>query len=408
MIRRQLHSLAFSETWGRQMRFIVGPRQAGKTTLAKMQLAEAGCTQLYYPWDSRAVRDRYRQDELFFTADLPARASRLPWVCFDEIHKMPKWKNILKGIFDQVQGQLFLTVTGSAKLDLAKTAGDSLAGRYFTFTLLPLSLSEVDGKAVAGVMPAAPESALEFISRRLDGAPVAQTALDALLRFSGFPEPFVRQNALFHRKWANDYVDTVIREDIAQLTRIIERENIHHLYRLLPEMAGSPISESSLAGHLQTSPPTVKNHLRRLADFFLAFPVPPYSRNIKRAILKARKWYLYDWSQVPDPAARFETYVACEMRALTQLWSDASGVMFDLFHIRDKMKRETDFLVTRDGAPWLLVEAKLADHPVDEQHLVHAAALGHVPLVQVCAAPGIAVRQRQGVFRLSATRLFAG
>jgi predicted AAA+ superfamily ATPase len=408
MLERTLQSLAFADAWGRQMRFIVGPRQTGKTTLAKMRLARAGCERLYYLWDSRAVRDRYREDELFITADLSGVADPLPWACFDEIHKMPKWKNILKSIFDQTQDQVRLMVTGSAKLNVLKSAGDSLAGRYFTFHLMPLTLREAAGRGAAAGATTVPDSALDFVARRLDATAAGQDVLEALLQFGGFPEPFLAQSKAFHRKWATDYVDTVIREDIAQLTRIIDRETIHHLYSLLPEMVGSPISEAALAGHLQSSPPTVKNYLRRLADFYLAFPVPPYSRNIKRAILKARKCYLYDWSRVADPAARFENYIACELNATLHLWSDASGTPFDLFHIRDKMKRETDFLIVRDGQPWLLVEAKLTDRAVDHQHLVHRQALGDIPLVQVCERPGIATQQRQGVFRLSAARLFGG
>ena len=78
------------------MRFVAGPRQAGKTTLAKQKLETERCQPLYYLWDRRAVRRRYRSNELFFTEDLFDDRRRL-WVCFDEIHKMPRWKNIRTG-----------------------------------------------------------------------------------------------------------------------------------------------------------------------------------------------------------------------------------------------------------------------------------------------------------------------
>ena len=87
------------------------------------------------------------------------------------------------------------------------------------------------------------------------------------------------------------------REDIGSLTRITEREHILDLFNLLPEMVGSPISYSSLAGHLEISPITVKNYLARLQDFYLAFSLKPYARNIKRSLLKAPKFFLYDWSR---------------------------------------------------------------------------------------------------------------
>ena len=96
MIERTLYYTAFSEDWGRQMRFITGPRQSGKTTLSKLKLEKEDTEKLYYLWDLRSVRNRYKEHELFFTSDKTISRKKT-WVCFDEIHKMPKWKNIFKG-----------------------------------------------------------------------------------------------------------------------------------------------------------------------------------------------------------------------------------------------------------------------------------------------------------------------
>ena len=103
MIERSLFYIAFDSSWGRQMRFIRGPRQSGKTTLARAKLKEADALKLYYLWDLRSVRNRYKANELFFTSDSPANKGQKQWVCFDEIHKLNAWKNILKGIFDATQ-----------------------------------------------------------------------------------------------------------------------------------------------------------------------------------------------------------------------------------------------------------------------------------------------------------------
>ncbi|MFC1679290.1 ATP-binding protein [Elusimicrobiota bacterium] len=385
------------------MRFITGPRQSGKTTVSKLKLEKSKPPGVYYLWDLRSVRKRYKENELFFTQDAAGSKGKT-WVCFDELHKMPKWKNILKGIFDQTEEGYRFIVTGSAKLDLFRKAGDSLSGRYFTFHLFPLCLGELrDAKRLGKVVP---RTAAGFIEIALDRPAAAKGILPDLLAYGGFPEPLLRQSESFLRKWAEGYLDRVINEDIGALTRIIDREYIFDLYNLLPEMVGSPISQRSLSSHLELSAPTVKNHLRRLGDFFLAFRVSPYGKNIKRAILKAPKIYVYDWTRIRGEAARFENFVACELNALAHLWADASGEKFSLCYVRDKEKRETDFLVLKNDKPWCLFEAKLSDGPVARHHLNNAQALGGIPVVQVCREDGVAMRQEKDVFRLSASRLF--
>jgi len=386
------------------MRFITGPRQVGKTTLARQKLHYEKSETLYYLWDLRSVRQKFKKHELFFTEDA-LNTERKLWICFDEIHKMPKWKNILKAAFDETSDRYQFIITGSAKLDIVRRAGDSLAGRYFTFHLLPLTLDEIYSGSSAQSM--IPESARDFVDIVIDSAPVPQEALEQLLTYSGFPEPFLEQSRAFHNKWAHNYIETVVREDIGALTRIVDREYIFDLYNLLPEMVGSPLSQSSLASHLQISPTTVKNYLRRLEDFYLTFSIKPYSKNIKRSLLKAGKYYLYDWSRIKNRGLRFENYVACELKTLIMLWGDASGEDFSLFYIRNKQKQETDFLILRDGVPWLLVEVKLTDGSIDRHHFETIRALNGIPFIQVCMSPDVASLEKRNVYRMSANRLFA-
>jgi predicted AAA+ superfamily ATPase len=387
------------------MRFITGPRQSGKTTLAKDKLKNESTLQLYYLWDLRSVRNRYKDNELFFSQDRPPGPEK-QWVCFDEIHKMPKWKNILKGIYDSSFERYNFIITGSAKFDITRRAGDSLSGRYFTFHLFPLSLAElINADSFSLKLPL--QSAEEFIARKMDAAPKAENELSLLLEYGGFPEPFLKQSKKFHTKWADDYLDTVIKEDITALTRIIDKEYLYDLYKLLPEMAGSPISESSLASHINTSPPTIKNYLKTLEDFYLSFRIYPYSKNIKRSLLKASKCYLYDWTRIKDLARRFECYVAVELKTQLNLWMDASGEKYGLFYIRDKEKKETDFLITKDDRPWLLIEAKLSDSPILSHHFQIQKALGNIPLVQVCREEKICMLQKKNAYRISASRFLA-
>jgi uncharacterized protein len=403
MIHRHLSRVAFDPEWGRQMRFIAGPRQAGKTTLARRQLEHTRCEALYYLWDDRAVRTRARADARFFLSDVPP-GRRPAWICFDEIHKMPAWKNILKAAFDGVGDDFRFMVTGSAKLAWMRRAGDSLAGRYFTFHLMPLVLSEAAGVTADTLSP--PAEAEAWMERHAADAP-ASGALEDLLRYGGFPEPYVRQSVRFWRRWREEYADSVIREDLASLTRVTDRERVRELYDLLPGMVGSPISESSLGAHIQVSPPTVKNYLKRLEDFYLAFALRPWSRNVKRSLLKAAKYYLFDWSAVEDDGARFENWLACELRGRILLWGDQSGEPFALYYLRNKQKQETDFLVVRSGRPWLMLEAKTSDAPPGAHHEAMRQALGGIPFCQVCRKPGVSVRVRPGLWRVSADRMFA-
>jgi len=385
----------------RQMRFITGPRQSGKTTLAKLKLERSNSKELYYLWDLRSVRERYKKNELFFTADKIHPTKKL-WVCFDEIHKMPKWKNILKGTYDALTDKFNFIITGSAKFGVTRRAGDSLSGRYFTFHLFPLSLAElIDSNSISSSLK---ERAEEFILQRMDSKHSAEKEISLLLEYGGFPEPFLRQSGKFHAKWADDYLDTIIKEDIGALTRIIDKEYLYDLYKLLPEMLGSPISESSIASHIEVSHPTVKNYLKRLEDFYLVFRIYPYSKNIKRSLLKAPKCYLYDWTRAKDTGKRFENYIAVELKTRISLWMDGTGEKYALFYIRNKQKQETDFLITRNEKPWLLIEAKYSDAPIPKHHFETQEALKNIPLVQLCRKDRVCMMQKRNTYRISASR----
>lgn len=401
MINRALYDVAFSPEWGGQMRFITGPRQCGKTTLARQKLQKENNENLYYLWDLRSVRNRYKENEFFFTADkMPGNVKS--WLCFDEIHKLPRWKNILKGIYDSSFEHYNFIVTGSAKFDITRRAGDSLSGRYFSFHLFPLSLGELNNSASFAKIDF--NNAEDFIKQKLDCTAAKSESLSTLLEYSGFPEPFISQSARFHARWVKDYMDTVIKEDISILTRISNKEDIYDLYNLLPEMVGSPISESSLSAHLEISQPTVKNYLKRLEDFYLGFKVHPYARNIKRALIKASKFYLYDWTKIKDPGLRFENYLAVELKILTSTLTEASADNYSLYFIRNKQKEETDFLIVKNEEPWLLLEAKLSDAPIKRHHLQTQILLGGIPLAQICRNDGVCLMQGKNAYRISANR----
>ncbi len=402
MLRRYLEHVGFQEKFGRQMRFIAGPRQVGKTTLLKRRLEASGSSALYFNWDLRSVRDHYGRDPYFFKSEALARGmrrGRMP-VGFDEMHKFPKWKNILKDYFDSFEDQFQFIVTGSARLDLFRKSGDPLSGRYFLFRLLPVSLFELAGSVLA--RPEAGASA--FIESSLH--PSCQSELEALLRFGGYPEPLLKADDVFSSNWHAQYIDSLVREELRDLTRIHELENVATLMRLIPRRVGSPFSLLSASEDMSVSYNAAKNYLRALLLTYVVFAVPPYHRRLARAIKKETKVYFHDWTQVPETAARFENYVACELKHRTELWTMTSPHTFELYYLRMRDGRETDFLVTKDGAPYFLAEAKLSSRTMEPHHLLHAAKVGGVPVVQLLLEPDVVRADKNGAYVVSAARFF--
>lgn len=134
-IKREVSDFAFSDEWlGGSMLFIAGPRQCGKTSLACKFLDEKKCSPLYFNWDVEKIRRKYRDDPDFIIKAASRLEIKKPYVVLDEIHKLTRWKNILKGLFDEFSQTVNIIVTGSARLDLFRRSGDSLAGRWTLYT----------------------------------------------------------------------------------------------------------------------------------------------------------------------------------------------------------------------------------------------------------------------------------
>jgi uncharacterized protein len=129
-----------------RMVFVAGPRQVGKTTLARHLLAEVGCEPLYFNWDIEADRRLLIRDPTSFFDERvrdTASAHERPRIVLDEIHKYPRWKRFLKGLYDAQRDRLAILVTGSGRLDLYQRGGDSLFGRYDLYRLSPFTAGEL-------------------------------------------------------------------------------------------------------------------------------------------------------------------------------------------------------------------------------------------------------------------------
>ena len=403
LINRYVEEIAFSDIFKRQMRFIVGPRQCGKTTIAKKKLDSLNCGKFYYNWDKKEVRDRYRKEESFLETDL-LQNNKLAkyWVCLDEIHKMPKWKNILKDFFDTYEEKINFIVIGSAKLDLIRRAGDSLAGRYFLFRLNPLILSELSGRKAKDILPE--HTAQNYLEKLLSNNKYEQNIMLDLLRFSGFPEPLLSANSLFAKKWHSNYLERIVKEDLRDISHIHQLEKVMDLLFLLPDKIAAPLSINSLRNDLELNFNTVKNYINYLELGYVIFSIAPYQKTKSRLVKKEKKAYFYDWAMVEDEAKRFENYIAVELKARIDLWNDMLEDNYELMYVRTKDGTETDFLITKNRKPYFLCEVKLSNDTIARHHFKHVRMLGDVPFIQIVKESNILRVKTENFYIASASR----
>jgi predicted AAA+ superfamily ATPase len=204
-----------------------------------------------------------------------------------------------------------------------------------------------------------------------------------LIKYSGFPEPFVDQNERTHRIWRKDRRDRIIREDLRDLNRVQEISQLQTLALLLPEKVGSPLSIDSLREDLSTSHDSVSRWLRWFQDLFIHFEVKPWSKNIKRSLRKEGKIYLYDWTEIEAKGPRFENLIACHLLKACHFWTDTGFGEFELFYLRNKEKEEIDFLVVRDHKPWLAFEAKYSETEINQKVFRRYHQQLGCPIIQV-------------------------
>ena len=323
------------------MVFFSGPRQVGKTTV---------CSALgthYLNWDNRDHRLVILRGEAAVAelAGVHLATEKKPILVFDELHHYAKWKLFLKGFYDVYGKDVHVIVTGSARLDVFKRGGDSLMGRYFPYHMHPLSVGELLRNEILPVEFAAP-------------APLPDDVWDTLVTFGGFPEPFLKASKSFSTRWHRLRFEQLVREDIRESTRIRELGQIEALAQILAQRSGEQTVYASLANEVQVNEVTVRKWISTLNAFFFGFLVQPWSKQVANAIRKTPKWYLRDWSSIEDKGKRNETMVACHLLKAAELWTDLGLGSYRLYYIRDKQQREVDFLIVRDGAPWLLVEVK--------------------------------------------------
>lgn len=309
------------------MVLLAGPRQAGKTTLAK-EIAKEFKSSIYLNYDSLNDRKMIQNESWLESNEL---------IILDEIHKMPEWKNYLKGIYDTKLPHQKILVTGSARLETFHKVGDSLAGRFFLHRLMPLSPAECTKVGV-------------------------QYTLDHFIERGGFPEPFLADKNVDAERWRMQYVDSLLRVDIFDFNNIQHMNEIKLLFDLLRERVGSPISFASLARDIEISPNTVKKYIEILEALYVIFRVTPYSKNIARSLLKEPKIYFFDAGLVKgDAGAEFENFVAGCLLKHVYAKNDYAAEGYVLHYLHTKEGKEVDFVLVKDKKIEKMIEVKNAD-----------------------------------------------
>lgn len=311
------------------MVFVGGPRQVGKTTFALSLLGKGRneSSPAYLTWDALADRAE------ILAGRLPPGQ---PLVIFDEVHKYASWRGLLKGLYDKNRSSVSFLVTGSARLDYYRKGGDALQGRYHYHRLHPFTVME-------------------------SGQPPSASLVAHLLRFGGFPEPFLRGDERFHRRWSRERSARVVHEDLRDLEQVREVSRLDLLLGHLPSCVGSPLSVHRLARLLQASHESVERWIAILERLYVCYRLAPFGAAAIRAVRKEKKLYFWDWSAVDAGGPRFENLVAGHLLKYCHFVEDTEGYRMEVRFLRDTDGREVDFVVLREGRPEFAVECRSGD-----------------------------------------------
>ncbi len=326
---------------------IHGPRQCGKTTLARLIGDEKGIA--YFTFDDDVQRAAAQADPVGYMADLPER------VVLDEVQRVPGLFTSLKTEVDarRVPGRFILT--GSANVLLVPKLADSLAGRMEILRLHPLSQAELGGK----------ESS--FLSRLFLGnfkaGSIAQRqgrALAERVVNGGYPAALARASQRRRAAWYRDYADTLIQRDIRDLARISALDALPRLLAMSAGQTASLVNVSELAAPFQISRQTIREYLTLLSRIFLLDELPPWHSNRMKRLIKTPKLHIGDtglacallglnvdslWEDRALFGRLLETFVYQELRRLAS-WQE-EAIVFN--HFRDKDQVEVDVVLESES-----------------------------------------------------------
>ena len=331
-----------------------GPRQCGKTTLARMVCEPAGYG--YLTFDDDNLRAAALADPLGFIADLPAR------MVLDEVQRIPEIFTSLKTVVDRDRMPGRFLLTGSANVLLLPRLADSLAGRMDLVRLHPLAQCEL-ARRPGGFVSALFAANFKPQRHQRLGPELAERIVAG-----GFPAALAR-SATRRRDWYRAYVETLVQRDVRDLARIASLDALPRLLQLAAAQTAHLINVSDLAGPFQLSRPTIRDYMTLLERVFLLEQLPPWHNRLMSRLIKTPKLHLVDTGLAAsllrvDAQALLrdrvllgqflETFVLQELRRQ----ADAQDEAVAFHHFRDKDGVEVDIVLERGADELAGVEVK--------------------------------------------------
>ncbi len=325
---------------------IHGPRQCGKSTVAKQLGAERGY--LYLTFDDDVVLASAVTDPVGFIADLPDR------VILDEVQRAPALFTSLKAAVDRDPQPGRFILTGSANVLLVPTLADSLAGRLEVLRLHPLAQAEIEGSGGDFLDVLFSEG---FASYR--GIRQGPALADRIVA-GGYPRALARSTHGRRAAWYRDYVESLVQRDVRDLTRISHLDALPRLLRLAAGQTAHLINVSDLAAPFQVTRPTIRDYVTLLQRIFLLEEIPPWHSNRLSRLVKTPKLHMGDTGLacallgIDAPGLSddgqllgqiLETFVVQELRRQAS-WTP-EPIAFH--HFRDKDGVEVDIVLERGG-----------------------------------------------------------
>jgi hypothetical protein len=340
---------------------IVGPRQGGKSTLAK-QLQAAGVVPNYFSLDDAALRAAAQADPDGFSLSLARPA------VIDEIQRAPELMLAIKQILDRdhTPGQFLLT--GSADLVTARVVADALPGRVEYVNLWPLAQAEIAGRRASII-----DALLNESPPQINSAPKGRAASAEVILAGGYPDARTRDQRQ-RTRYFRSYVQSILGRDLPEIGEVrSDPSKLEQLLRLLAARTSGTVNYADLGRELALDDKTVKAHAELLRQLFLVYRLRPFSSNLGSRQVKTPKLLLTDTGMAaaligvdasrysaPDQGSLagmlFETFVLMEI-VKQATWSTTP---VELFFYRDTDKREVDLVIESASGEVVGIEAKAA------------------------------------------------